>query len=463
MIFKIFDILNVVFEATMNLPMRFLRDQSGNFGILTAIVAVPLIAVAGAAIDYSNAIELRSRLMGAADAAALAVIAGESPGYQAASSMKTDGRIASAETAGRSLFMSNSANSLELRQENVAAVVQKSGGMVSSAITFSAEVPTFFMHLVGINHLSIGGTATASFALGTPTYADYHFLLDNSPSMGLGATAKDISDLVAAVKSEKGGNGCAFACHEVGTNGVDNTDSNFYVARRHNIKLRIDDLRQAVLDTVDYAATIHQGAGDRARFAAYSFGKKALVGAYKIDKLTDLTSDIPSVRKAIGAVTLMTTPHSTYNQDALTSFDSSLSQLGDEIKSSGGTGSSSGDREQIVLMVTDGVGNSIKRPGCTGFYSGTEGRCFEPIDLKYCKALKDRGIKIAIMYTTYYPVDDHLYHTYVKKFVGQISPQLKECASPGLFAEVQMEDDMSAVMKKLFEKAASARKLRLTS
>lgn len=447
----------------MNIGMRFFGDKSGNFGMITAILAFPLIAGAGAVIDYAHALEIKSRLMGAADAAALGAIAEQSEGYTIATSMTGDGRIQRAETGSRTLFLSNAANTVTLAEDRVSARVEKSGSAISSNVTFSADVPTYFMSLIGLDKLTVSGTATAAFALGAPIYADYHFLLDNSPSMGLGATPKEVNNLIAAVKAERGGNGCAFACHLVWDSGVENTDSEYYIARRHGVRLRIDDLRQAVLDTIDYASVLHQGTGERARFSAYTFGKKALVGSYKIDRLSDLTADIPSFRKNVSTITLMSTPHSTYNQDALTSFDQSLTQIGDAIKLPGGEGSGPTDRQQIVLMVTDGVGNSIKKPGCTGLYSGSQGRCFEPIDLKYCKALKDRGIRIAIMYTTYYPVDDHLYYTYVAKFADKISPQLRECASTGLFAEVRMEEDMSAVMKKLFERATAARKLRLTS
>lgn len=447
----------------MTIAKRFLKDKTGNFGITTALLALPLIAGAGSVIDFAHALEQRSRLMGAADAAALGAIAEQSDGFSLASSMSNDGRIVKAEQGSKAMFLSNAANFIVIPPENVSAGVEKSGSILSSNITFSAEIPTYFMHLLGVETLTVAGMATASFGLGTPIYADYHFLLDNSPSMGLGATINDINNLIVATKAEQGGNGCAFACHQVWNSGVEDTKSTYYAARRHNVRLRIDDLRQAVLDTIDYAGTLHHGSGDRARFSAYTFGRKALINTYKIDKLSDLTADTQSFRKAVGAVTLMSTPHSTYNQDALTSFDSSLTQVGNEIKLQGGTGTAPTDREQIVLMITDGVGNSLKRPGCTGFYSGTEGRCFEPIDLAYCDQLKARGIKIAIMYTTYYAVNDHLYHTYVKKFAGKIGPQLKECASTDLYAEVRMEDDMSAVMKKLFEKATAARKLRLTS
>ena len=49
---------------------RLLADRSGNFGLLTALLAVPLIGSAGMAIDFGHAMSLRTQLYAAADAAA---------------------------------------------------------------------------------------------------------------------------------------------------------------------------------------------------------------------------------------------------------------------------------------------------------------------------------------------------------------------------------------------------------
>lgn len=51
---------------------RFASDRGGNFAIMTALLAVPLITAAGAAVDYSQAIQQRSNLQQIADGAALA-------------------------------------------------------------------------------------------------------------------------------------------------------------------------------------------------------------------------------------------------------------------------------------------------------------------------------------------------------------------------------------------------------
>lgn len=50
----------------------FLRDRAGNVAVYTALLAIPLFAVAGIAIDYSRASLVKSFLQAEADAAALA-------------------------------------------------------------------------------------------------------------------------------------------------------------------------------------------------------------------------------------------------------------------------------------------------------------------------------------------------------------------------------------------------------
>lgn len=39
-------------------------DRSGNFGIMTAILMVPLLGAAGLALDFSQALALKTRLQG---------------------------------------------------------------------------------------------------------------------------------------------------------------------------------------------------------------------------------------------------------------------------------------------------------------------------------------------------------------------------------------------------------------
>ena len=66
---------------------RLWSDRSGNFGIITAILAVPLTGAAGLAIDLTHALSLRTQLYAAADAAAVGAIAPKSPAVVQAMAM----------------------------------------------------------------------------------------------------------------------------------------------------------------------------------------------------------------------------------------------------------------------------------------------------------------------------------------------------------------------------------------
>ncbi|MCB1428037.1 MAG: hypothetical protein KDJ66_02775 [Nitratireductor sp.] len=56
----------------------FLADKRGNFAIIFGLSLVPLMGLAGAALDYSRILKAENRLQSAADAAALAAASGGS-------------------------------------------------------------------------------------------------------------------------------------------------------------------------------------------------------------------------------------------------------------------------------------------------------------------------------------------------------------------------------------------------
>ena len=47
------------------LPPGFISDRSGNFGIMTALLMVPLLGMAGMAVDFAHAMSLRTQLFAA--------------------------------------------------------------------------------------------------------------------------------------------------------------------------------------------------------------------------------------------------------------------------------------------------------------------------------------------------------------------------------------------------------------
>ena len=451
----------------------FLKDRYGNFGVMTAILIVPLIGAAGLAVDYSNQSELRTELMQAADAAALGAISSQTAGYKAIQSMSTDGEITVAEQDAQQLFMAQRSSGLSQTVAQlpigVSIKVAKQSGVVTSTVTFDTQAPTTFMKIMGINSMPVKGTATASSGGTTrASYTDFYLLLDNTPSMGIGATQADIDKLVKVTANapDAAGRNCAFACHMVWGSGVENADSNYIIARNNKVTLRIDVVTAAVKGLMDDAAQETQP--NQYRFAAYTFGAAAseTIPYYGIERIASLTGDLSTMRNAIGQISLMTTQHHQFNEDALTSLDTALTSIGKEIKSAGGSGSSTGDRQEVVFFVTDGMGDS-RKDSCTGGSRWADpDRCLQPVDPKLCSALKDRGIKVAVLYTTYLPIPtDAIWNQAINPvFAKNIGPNLKACATEGLFFEVKPTDDMAASMSALFSKAASATSgLRLTN
>jgi Flp pilus assembly protein TadG len=58
---------------------RFRRDERGNFGVVLALIIVPLLGVAGLSVDYARVYSAKDRLQSAVDTAILAAAASGEP------------------------------------------------------------------------------------------------------------------------------------------------------------------------------------------------------------------------------------------------------------------------------------------------------------------------------------------------------------------------------------------------
>ncbi|MGB3878068.1 TadE/TadG family type IV pilus assembly protein [Shinella zoogloeoides] len=421
----------------------FARSKSGNFGMLAALVSVPFFGAAGAAIDFSQAVFIRSQLFDAADAAALAAITEKSQGVAEAVKMGADGEVKIAAEDGRLFFLAQRPNALTDVTLSVDMSVFKKGSNLNSRVDFTAEIPTTFMRILGKNSITVSGTATATYQ--TDSFIDFFMLLDNTPSMGVGATPADVTKLVNATSDK-----CAFACHIV-NNGVSDKNSYYNLARKIGATIRIDVVAKATAALMDEAVSTQKYSG-QFRIAAYTFGEAATdVKLYTVSKLT---ADLSAIKKAAENIKLMSIPYQGYDNDQQTSFDDALTKINAEIDQPG-DGTTMTNREKIVFFVADGVGDSNKPKGCTKKLTGN--RCQEPIDVKYCKALKDRGIRVAVLYTTYLPLPTNdWYNSWIKPFQSEIGGKMKECASDDLYFEVSPTEGIEAAMKALFIKAVKS-------
>ena len=435
-------------RALFHLIRRFRSDQRGNIAVIFVLALMPILSAIGCAIDYSRATQLRSKLQSAADAASVGSIAKASPAFIAAGSMITDGPIPAGVTDATNIFNGNMSGVTGYTLNSVIPTVAKSGGTVTSTVQFSASLSTIFLGLMGTSTMTVTGTSTSTANM--PLFIDFYLLLDNSPSMGVGATPADVATMVSNTSDK-----CAFACHDY------NDPNNYYnLAKTLGVTTRIDVLRSATQQLMDTAANT-QTYANQFRMAIYDFGASSkMIG---LRALFSLSSNLSSAKTAAGNIDLMGVygNNDAYTADKDTQFSTVLPAINSAI-SAPGSGVSSAP-QKYLFFVSDGVADEYNT-ACLKPTAGG-GRCQSPIDPSLCTTLKNRGIKIAVLYTTYLALPtNNWYMTWIDPFNAgpygpspnsEIALNMQNCASPGLFFEVSPTQGISQAMTKLFQKAVA--------
>jgi hypothetical protein len=146
------------------------------------------------------------------------------------------------------------------------------------------------------------------------------------------------------------------------------------------------------------------------------------------------------------------------NNDADTDFETAMSAV-NSIMSAPGTGTAGSSPQEVLFLVTDGVDDEVNSTSCSQqLVDGN--RCQQPINTTWCTTVKNRGIRIAVLYTEYLPMPtQNWYNEYISLFQDQIATNLQSCASPGLYKMVTTDDDIAAAMETLFQIAISSARL----
>ena len=188
---------------------------------------------------------------------------------------------------------------------------------------------------------------------------------------------------------------CAFACHD-----VSNSNNYYNLAKKLGVTTRIDVLRTATQQLMQTAAAT-ETYSNQFRMAIYDFGVSADTAA--LTPVFALSSSLTSAQTAAGTIDLMTVNGQNDNNDQDTNFDVILPQINQAIPSPG-AGTSSAPLKYL-FFVSDGVADESNAACLYTMTNKTWGniapRCQEPIDVALCTAIKNRGIKIAVLYTTY--------------------------------------------------------------
>src|SRR4051794_20321590 len=126
---------------------KFCSSTRGNVAIMTGLAAVPMLAGVGCVVDYTMASMVHTKLQAAADAATLATVSNNSP---ITTSVKTGGGVPDG-VAYLTRFFSADVNAIAISGAmsiTPPANVAISGSTMTATLTFTAQVPTFFMGAV---------------------------------------------------------------------------------------------------------------------------------------------------------------------------------------------------------------------------------------------------------------------------------------------------------------------------
>jgi Flp pilus assembly protein TadG len=194
---------------------RFCSDKRGNIAVTFVIASLPILSAIGCAIDYSLASRMKAKMQSAADAASVGAISKNTPGYIAAAAMSSNGSVGPAVTDANNIFDGDISGLTGYQNLTRTATVTKTGVRLASTVTFSADVPTIFMRVVGASYQKLTVAGSSSSAASLPPYLDFYLMLDVSGSMGLPSTDAEQTRLSAINPDDFSvyPNGCTFACH----------------------------------------------------------------------------------------------------------------------------------------------------------------------------------------------------------------------------------------------------------
>jgi Flp pilus assembly protein TadG len=454
---------------------RFARDRKANVAVITALTMIPIIFLLGMTLDFTQALRKKEQLDAASDAAAIAAV-------RPAMLMQTD---AVAQDTAYAIFMStaNSLSGLAVTPTPTITVTDVGLQRTVSVSYNASSINNFAKVLVNTASWPISGSATAQ-AAAAPNM-NFYLLMDDSPSMAIGATTTDISNLITATAPAKqpasSSQNCGFACHETNIAKDGGTQDNLTIARANNVTLRIDLVTSAVNQLLNTWANCPQSGISGGVMQCMSSLNNTTYNAalYTFDlalnTLASLTTPTTAGTK-VSNIALMPVAYqncvvvtTNCKTDNGTNIAGALTSLNSIMPAPGLGSNAKGDTPQeVVFLVTDGVEDKISST-CPNATFASNSRCQQPLDTTMCTTIKGRGIKIAILYTEYLqlktpnvPVTDSWYMSWVDPYdeplssSGTIATNLQACASPGFFSDVQTGGDISQALTDLFIKVASS-------
>jgi Flp pilus assembly protein TadG len=398
---------------------RFLRDDAGNLSVVFALTLVPVVGLIGMGVDFSMSSKRKAILDAIADSASLAAVT-------PAMLSQTD---SASITTATNLFNAQVGSVSGIGSVTLAVSASDSGLSRTVTVNYTTSATALFGKLLGKTTIPLTGTSQSTASV--PPNIDFYLLLDNSPSMAIAATTSGINTMVANTSDQ-----CAFACHE-----SDTSPNDYYgLARSLGVTLRMDLVAQATQNLMTTAQSTETSNNANYRAAIYTFN-------YGFNTITSLTSSLTTAKSQAANIGIYEVPYQNWNNDTITDYTDAMTQINSIMPNPGNGTNQKGDTPQEVLfIVTDGVEDET--------VNGSRVQAL--MDPSYCTTIKNRGIRIAVLYTTYLPLPTNAwYNQYISPFQPNIGPNLQSCASPGLYYAVTTNQDISAALISLFNSAVA--------
>jgi Flp pilus assembly protein TadG len=447
------------------------RDERGSMFVFMAVSMLALAAATGVGVDFARGLNFKSDLQGAVDAAAIS-----------GASVYLNAGYATQATTAATNYMTNATANLPTNNGVSSSIMLSQSAPWTVTVNANTTIKSTFGALLE-KTIPISVTATAN-GPSNPNI-NFYLLLDSSPSMAIAATQTGINTLVSNTQGQcdsvQNANpygtsscGCAFACHETnpaneshyiktgsgsprctstGTNcnvsgtGNPNGEDNYQLARNLGVTLRIDNLTTATQNLMSTASTTEQSNSATYGVAIYTFD-------VNFNSIQTLTTSMTNAKKSAANIAQLEVYSNNYltasndNSDADTNYDNAMSSINSIMPTPGnGTNATNDTPQEVLFFVTDGVEDEL--------VSGA--RVQSLMSTSWCNTIKNRGIRVAVLYTTYYPLPTNgWYNTYISPFQSSIASNMQTCASPGLFFQVDTGGDISAAMNALFDIAVKS-------
>ncbi len=451
---------------------QFHRDARGNVFILVALAAIPMIALAGLAMDYSTVLTAKTKLNASLDAAAVSAIAKTMSDLQ--SNIDQTTAISDGEAQGAQAFKANAGRYGAMVSDSLSVVVSPPAGQtVTATASYTAAVPTNFGGIFNIHSWQVAGSSTSSLKM--PLYIDFYMLLDVSGSMGIPSTTSEQSRLALINPDQKSEypTGCTLACHFTTYPACDGHMCQGFLLTRPTdangkpeinsicaapgtsscIQLRLDAIGTALTGLLADASQTEQVTGrtNQFRVGLYPFIVDADTNYQPLS--SDLTGVVTTQANLLPSL-LDTGNSSDVKGSGGTNINNALNDLyNNTLPSSPGAGANANSPLPFVFLITDGAQDNQTMTNSDGAWTGSNHAT--TLTQANCTTIKTRAT-LAILYVPYATIpnpnpsfandeDDA-----ANDNIPNIPPSLVSCASPNSFYTASSPADIASALQLMF-------------